>query len=589
MKKLLSLILGGVLTVSTIISAGCGGIGGGGGSTSKNVITFATSESTVGDLWINDAIARYKLVNPDVTVQVDVCGNEVNLLSGTDAHDIITAEAVHLNQYIQQDFLADLTELWTRESKYGEGKLEDRVLDYAKYNVKGEDGKYYGIPHNEYFSGLTYNVEIFDKHGYYFTDDKENGEEVITDYGIAYFVCDTECEKSKGPDHKTGVIDGIDYSIDDGLPATLQELAILCQFMKSQGTLPIQYPGAYPSYLNGLCAALWASLAGEEQLQVYNTFDGKIEVVKGRKRTNTQTNLDELLYGTEPLIQGAKQKGKTGSIATLPETEWVTIDKTNGYLVDEMSAKYYSLAFLETAINEGFLTEKPGTHTHTDSQKDFLVGSLDNQTEVGMMVESSYWWYEADWEGVLNKFEQVAVDRKAKDLNVRLMPLPSAVNQEAYESSERTDWTNTLYDVGGAALLVTKQASKDREHFEAILDFLDFLYSDAELKAFTKNTGMSRPLDYDIKADDPSFSKYTQALLEMKNNFKIVYHSADNPIFQRYGEKYFITIWGDCWLCFSMADNHRKLTSGYNTVAIFEAKRVSQMMWDERVRSVNWQ
>ena len=294
-----------------------------------------------------------------------------------------------------------------------------------------------------------------------------------------------------------------------------------------------------------------------------------------------------MTYTTDPIIQGASKTD-----ARKPETEWVTVDKNNWYYAKEMVSRYYALAFVEMCYSEGFFADNSlsaGNQTHIQNQLDFMLSAeVGAATEIGMMCEATYWDYETQWEGNYINYKNTT-SKDAKDLDIRFMPLPSALNAEALETSERTDWTNTMVDSAFSALLVLKQVKNDPDHFEAVLDFLDFLYSDTELKRFTKNTGMARPFNYTMEAEDlASMSKFSQNLWELKTTSKIVYHSADNPVFKRFGDSYRIGTWAGTWDCFGTYSIMANLRNKNTATNQFEALRLPATAWESRVTDANW-
>ena len=105
----------------------------------------------------------------------------------------------------------------------------------AYFGIKEADGKvhYYAVPHTDGYSGLIYNVDVFDKWGYYFSSDIDT--EDVSDWAIEdLFTKGTS--RSKGPDGKAN-------TSDDGLPATYEQFFILCDMISQDGNIPVTWTG----------------------------------------------------------------------------------------------------------------------------------------------------------------------------------------------------------------------------------------------------------------------------------------------------------------------------------------------------------
>ena len=98
------------------------------------------------------------------------------------------------------------------------------------------DGKYYALPHYETYMGVSYDVSLFESKLLYFSANPDNGNN-------GFITSKTE-KRSMGPDGKTGVQNGIDYSLDDGLPSTYEEFFKLCDYMVVRNVTPFVWPGS---------------------------------------------------------------------------------------------------------------------------------------------------------------------------------------------------------------------------------------------------------------------------------------------------------------------------------------------------------
>ena len=561
MKKFLSCMLSVSLAMTLLAGAACN-FDPRSKYGNKTIISVLVPQGGLGTEWMKAAAQRYETLNADkelepgkkgVKIEVDQGTNSWQL-STTDSHDVIVSHFNFINGYVQRGLVLDITELWNRPSAYDGVAIKDKVHLDATYNVNGGDGKYYALPYYESYSGVSYNRDVFNKHGLYFTDDTANGTLVTTSYGNAYFVSDDEpvsdgnypCVPSNGPDHKPG-------TADDGLPSTLHELLILCGYMKSLNIDPFIFTGQYPIYSNNLTCGLWLSLAGYDQFQTFYSYNGgPVEVVKTTLNATQDggTTLSLINYENKPLLPGLTNS----SSVKKPETTWVEeINMTNGYYVDDMVAKYYAIAFMEICEKEGFFSNysKSGSFSHTDAQLAFLAGGYGNNKEVGMLCESAYWWNEADLENKLDDYEIIS-GKKAKDADVRFMPLPTALDAEAVEKREQyyeqigktCDWSNTLSNSILSTIFIPTQAGGDSNHVNALFDFMDFLTSKDELKNTTQSLGLVCPYDYYNENDNLCENKslFSKDLFNLRATSKFIDFGYDSTLFRsKFANRYLTT------------------------------------------------
>lgn len=133
--------------------------------------------------------------------------------------------------------LGDISEAVTKPlEEYGESRsIKDKMSrdQQAYYGVgEGDEAKYYAVPHYAGYSGLIYNIDLFEEEGYYFaktpSDNTREGR----------FIDKFNTVRSAGPDGEFG-------TSDDGLPpptrnssscATLSPTTVR---LPSSGTAPI--------------------------------------------------------------------------------------------------------------------------------------------------------------------------------------------------------------------------------------------------------------------------------------------------------------------------------------------------------------
>lgn len=180
----------------------------------------------IGYDWLNKVKRRFETVYAEESFETGKKGiqviidteNQVNgawLIIPNSSWDVYFNENLPFNDYVSQGQLLDISDV-VKAPAYGETKtIERKLTDDQKASVTAYDGKYYVLPHYEAYRGLSYNVKVFEDNKLFFAENKDNGN--------GGFVVSAKDKRSLGPNGKTGVIDGVDYSYDDGLPATVDE------------------------------------------------------------------------------------------------------------------------------------------------------------------------------------------------------------------------------------------------------------------------------------------------------------------------------------------------------------------------------
>lgn len=114
-----------------------------------------------------EAIAKaYTEQNPNVTVEVQVTSwseywtKLEAAASGNQLPDIFWMHTNEILKYADNGMLADLTDLYKEESQT---YYTDHFSEISLENIKGSDGKYYGIPKDKDTVCLIYNKEMFDQ------------------------------------------------------------------------------------------------------------------------------------------------------------------------------------------------------------------------------------------------------------------------------------------------------------------------------------------------------------------------------------------------------------------------------------------
>lgn len=489
-----------------------------------NVVSY---QGGVGNQWLYDAATRFqeKYANTSfedgkegVWVQIFPEGGNVStLIDSSSYHVAFDERASAVYNMANTGKILPITDVVTTKDADGKS-IEDRLSPHILDGLKGADGEYYALPNYEIYPGLTYNKKCFEEERWYLAKDAANGTRVECKFGTAFFVKDENSEKSLGPDGLTGVIDGVDYSADDGLPATVQELLILCYKIKRDGFVPFTLSGTYNRYISYLIQGLWASLAGYDEMQTVYSFNGDVKIVDG--------------YSDENLFEGISYIKK-------PNVKTVTINDDNGYLVYNSVARYYAISLVGIAYNEGwFGSEATGSTNNHEAMGYFINGGLPSQTSRAFLIEGSYWYNDLSIYSpkIIDGYLQLTQE---KDLEVAFCSLPVAFYNEDLDGV--TDRRPTLSDGALTYAYVTAKCKNDQKMLELAKTFLQFCYSEEENVKFNLSTGLPRPFNYQLSESERAQLPYYQqtvydlrvkALGKNGTDDKIVYSSSPNPIFK---------------------------------------------------------
>lgn len=557
-SKFLALGLAAALTLG--ITAGCGNgdigkdsAGGNGGDSSKiTQISFRQWGGTASSTdWLQSAIDRFTALKANESYEDGKKGVKIEPSTNKDSdytssipdYDILIDEnSANIYDMQTRGYLADINDL----VKGMESKIEPQLLP----RLKGADGKYYGLPHYSYDVSISYNADLFESEKLYIA---ALGEENVVNYKSSLlpessagvnFVFNDQTKKSCGPDGAYG-------TYDDGLPSSLEEFIVLCDFIKNRKNInPFAMcdlsGGANYAFM--LIEALWSGLAGTEAMKATtcNFTDAEVEVVKD----------GALSYGGDFLNTGIK----------MPQTETVVLNDDNGYKMYDMSARYYALSFLELAKSKDWF--KKENMTNTKAQEYFVLGNYNgnDNDRCAMLVDSSYWYGEAASAGTLDSYKSLS---GGKEANVSIMPMPVQLTGQVTEGNGKKP---TVIDQS-ATLFVNKRVEKNEGQFRAVKEFIEFLYTDAELKAFTETSKLTMNLNYSY--DESKLGKFYSGVLAVeKAAGDKVYASSDNPKYAK-NRSSFSLIWGGKLNYFGSYHNgsYAALMDGKTAAEIFETTR----------------
>lgn len=558
--KFLALGLAAVLSVGVAAGCGNGNIGKDEDSSKITQISFRQWGGTASSTdWLQQAADRFAAEKANEPYESGKKGVKVEISTNKDSdytssipdYDILMDEnSANIYDMQTRGYLADIDDL----VKGLQSKIEPQLLP----KLKGADGKYYGLPHYSYDVSISYNVDLFKTENLYIA---APGEESVVNYKSSLlpassagvnFVFNENTKKSCGPN-------GIPNDYDDGLPSSLEEFIVLCDYIKNKKQInpfSISDINGGANYAFMLIESLWAGMVGTDAMKATtcNFTDAEVEVVKE----------GALSYDGTLLNTGIK----------MPQTETVVLSDDNGYRMYDMSARYYALSFLELAKNKGWF--KNQQMTNTKAQEFFVLGNYNanDNDRCAMLVDSTFWYGEAVSGGTLTKYKSLS---GGKEANVSMMPMPVQLTGQVTEGNGKKP---TVIDTS-ATVFVNKRVEKNEGLFRAVKEFIEFLYSDAELKAFTETSKLTMNLKYDY--DKSSLGNFYAGVLEIeKAAGDKVYAASDNIKYSK-NRSSFSLIWGGKLNYFGSYHNgsYAALMGGETAASIFtQTRRAKVADWE---------
>lgn len=436
-----------------------------------------------GTEWIDAAIAAFEEKYANYSFEEGKVGVQVikDYVKSSDTADLVKGsknniyitEGVNYYEFLSKDVMLDITDLVKGNAATGpdsdeSGKtIEDKMTDSRK-NFYSVGSKYYALPYYESSVSLVYNVDLFDKKGWYLIDGKSTEgmtEEQLKDGDSVFELfldSDPTATKSAGPD-------GIKGTADDGLPATYADFQALLTMIEWSGCYTFITNG-YTDYLTPCATGVWATASGSDEISLSMSFDGI---------SNTLLDLD---------ANGNVQYDENGNAKLLPST---TITSGNAYLLHQQKGKLDSIEFVKMLMNSNYYADSfSPSFSHRMAQNIFINGTQDNK-EVAMLVDGSWWNSEAKTD--YNSEE----DRLTQKFAV--MPIPKADASQVGENTVRISERNSM-------MFVNK--STPENVLPAVLEFMSFLQSDEIMNLFSVHTDTLRAMNYVISEENLAKMSY---------------------------------------------------------------------------------
>ena len=486
MKKIWTKLLALALSACVALPlAACGGPGGPGGPDEKGnkiTINLFFNRGGVQSGWFYDVEKRFEEATKDKPYGSKT-GIDLSWTEGTVTRysNVPTAGTnIYMDEgdsdyakNIASGYYMDISDVANSVNPYDGKKIADKLGGTTGTYMK--DGKYYGFPWKQFFTGIAYNSDIFEKYGLYFAD-TTSGIPYTGNVGYNGKPCYFMAEN--GSSEKTAGLDGIKGTYDDGLPTTLEETMALCHKIKDLGANWFPYGctgGIHEDYTNYLTKAIVVGLEGAERFGNYTDCDGEMEIVTGYT-SEKLWGLDGVYVPTTQVVQVKANDRNT----------WINISKSVN--------RYYAIAFIKYLTQNLMICDciRSPSSNNISVQEGFIFSDThmnENTHHSAMIMEGSYWYTESEHNGNFGKWDSYMVGEDRPEFGI--MPYPAAVN-----GSETGVETVIASMCSNANVFLNNNLLNDYENnkyvIEACKEFLYFFYSDAEIKNYVEATGQSR-------------------------------------------------------------------------------------------------
>lgn len=501
MKKFWSVSMAGLLTASALGTfAGCNLFGGGVKiDKTKTQLYVGYVESGLGKAWTESLFRRFEefyattpFEEGKTGVQIVPHGSKTDYdarklrgkLQGN-GQDVMFVESFF--PFELESELLDITDWITEpltefdESRSIENKMSTQFIDAHK----DEKGKYIAIPWYESYYGIMYDVDLFDSELLYFAPDGS-------------FVQSLEDERAYGPNGRTGEINGVDYSFDDGLPATYEQYFELCDELVGRGLIPCIWSGQWVAETNKTIMGLHFDYEGAQNSALNMSFDG------------IATNLITV--------------DKDGNVE---QRDPVTITSANGYELANQAGIYNALKFAERLVaNPDYYHWYSFSNaiSHTGAQQEFLYSSYSSKkTPIAMILDGVWWENEADQ--IFKDMVNGGYGQKVSRANRRFafMPFPKATEEQVGENLTVAN-LNT-------AVIVNGYIPKNKINLAK--KFVQFAHTDVSMSEFSRLTSIMKPYDYKVTDEDyEKMSHFGKSLSNVHDAADKVFLGSTNGLYK---------------------------------------------------------
>ena len=516
--KLMALALAALTIAPNFVA--CGDQGGIDIDPEKTQLYIGNYDGGMGHVWLDHLVKGFEEKYATTSFEKDKTGVQIIVENSKDLggatlistmsskkNELYFTESAVYYEFINAGLLLDITDvLTTPQADDGNKTIESKMNDVQQAYFKTEEDKYYAVPHYAGYTGIIYDIDLFNEKELFIA---KNGapSEKLQDGGSfkMYRFTNAEGEKSAGPDGKYG-------TTDDGLPATYDEFFKLCDEMVKKQVTPFVYTGQYPTYTNWFLTALQADYEGPEELSAILNLDGSTakDILKIQKSANGQYTDD-----------------RSGDKFNIVEAGDVELTNQNGYMMFAQKGKLEALRFMERVFsNPSYYYNSciGSTFSHRAAQSAFLLNGIGTSAEqpIAFLLDGIWWEEEAtaDFEYAAAKFGS---QYSKANRNIGLMPLPKADESKIGEGV-------TVMDLNKTTIFISSKIAKKKVELAKM--FLAYSCSDEALRDFTTTTYCPKALTYDMGDDYDNLNSYGKNIWNVYKDASYMLHYSGNVIYR---------------------------------------------------------
>ncbi len=499
-KRALSLVMAVLCIGTSVVGVGCNRENGEKINQDQTQLYISNFNAGFGGDWIDDVADKFEQQYAEhsfedgkkgVQVVVDPTEDTLTITTIKNSRDsLFFTENFDYYDLVSQGALKDITALVNQDVSETEESILEKMAAYSTLDsyYKTSDDKYYAVPFHEGFTGMIYDVDLFESKSLYFSKGYDDG---VT--GAARWVGATG-DRSHGPDGEYG-------TFDDGMPATYSDFYVLLDRMKEKGVTPMTWAGKFPAYTSKAFLHLWATNEGVDQMMLNFTLNGEA------------TDLATI--------------NNDGSVAL--STETITAD--NAWKLQQQYGKYQVLEFVSTLANDStnyHTLANSGSETHKSAQSTYLYSTMKNEP-IGILFDGTWWQREAN--AVFQAMESVNSKYSKQNRRFAIMPIPHATEENVGKDQ--------IYLGGLNSCVFMSSYITDKGHVAAAEAFLKFVHTEESLKQFTRATGATRPFEYDFTDEELlALPYYTQSSWNIHKNETIIDPKSNSSLLINNYEKF---------------------------------------------------
>ena len=181
------------------------------------------------------------------------------------------------------------------------------------------------------------------------------------------------------------------------------------------------------------------------------------------------------------------------------------------------AGRYHALRFLKNVLMKRS-TNFRFLDTHTQAQSDFIKSKNTSSAQAVAMIMEGSWFENEAANTIANEAK-----RTGQRTDYAIMPIPFINEADAAAKSYRHTYLSLSQSFG----VVSSNAS----NVALAKEFMKFVHTNKLLSKFTADTSITRPLNYEVSAEDQSkLSSYAKSLIYLKGHSDIVYPYSNLPM-----------------------------------------------------------